>query len=160
MLPTTIRKTNAQALARKGGWDWTSDDAKLIPENLRGNKRELVLAGRECAQVYWMPVLAQGKVHVELLGSGFAGDHVSGTPTFVHKLRVSINSRFRDDQPGIVFVDLGGGFYQGSTITDEFKRAPKEHDFKAFHGDDASIQPGSSGVSVCTRRLCRGCGTD
>ena len=80
-----------------------------------------------------------------LLGSGFAGDHVNGMPTFVHKLRVSINSRFHDDQPEIVFVDMGGGFYQGGTITNEFKGALREHGFKAFHGDDASIQPGSSG---------------
>ena len=111
--------------------------------------------------MYWMPVLAQGKLHVELLGSGFAGDHVSGMSTFVHKLRVSINSRFPDHQPGVVFVDLGGGFYQGGVITDEFKRALKEHGFKTFHGDGASIQPGSSGdlwphetsVSWMRRRL-------
>ena len=76
-------------------------------------------------------------------------------PTFVHKLRVSINSRFRDDQPGIVFVDLGGGFYQGSTITDAFKRAIKEHDFKAFHGDDASIQPGARDFRVVGAASCR-----
>ena len=112
---------------------------------MRGNKRELVLAGKECKRVYWMPVLSRGKFHVELLGSGFAGDHVNGMPAFVHKLRVSINSRFRDDQPGTVFVDLGGGSYQGGTITDEFKHALKANDLKAFHGDDASVQPGSSG---------------
>ena len=146
VIPTTIRKANAQALARKGGSGWISDDAKRQPENMRGNKRELVLAGKECLRVYWMPVLAHGKLHVELLGSGFAGDHVNGMPTFVHKLRVSINSRFHDDQPDIVFVDRGGGFYHpGGSMTDEFKRALKQHDFKAFHGDDASIQPGSSG---------------
>ena len=145
VLPTTIRKANAQALARKSGSGWISDDAKRELENMRGNKRELVLAGKECMRVYWMPVLSRGKLHVELLGHGFAGDHVNGMPTFVHKLRVSINNRFRDDQPGTVFVDLGGGFYQGGTITHELKFALKENDFKAFHGDDASIQPGSSG---------------
>ena len=161
VLATTVRKANAQALARKSGSGWMSDDARHNPENMRGNKRELVLAGKECVRAYWMPVLAQGKLHVELLGSGFAGDHVSGMSTFVHKLRVSINSRFRDNQPGVVFVDLGGGFYQGGVITDEFKRALKEHGINAFHGDDASIQPGSSGdlwphetsVSWMRRRL-------
>ena len=145
VLPTTVRKANAQALARKSGSGLISADAKRMPENMRGNKRELVLAGKECVLVYWMPVLSQGKLHVELLGSGFAGDHVNGMPTFVHKLRVSINSRFRVDQPEIVFVDLGGGFYKASTITSEFKHALREHDFKPFHGDDASMQPGASG---------------
>ena len=33
----------------------------------------------------------------------------------------------------------------GHAITDEFKRSLKEHGLKVFHGDDASIQPGSSG---------------
>ena len=32
-----------------------------------------------------------------------------------------------------------------ASITDHFERALKDHDFKAFHGDDASMQPGSSG---------------
>ena len=123
-----------------------SDNAKHNPENMRGNKRELVLAGRECVRVFWMPVLARGKLHVEMLGSDFPGDHVSGMQTFVHKLRVSLNSRFRDDQPDLVFVDRGGGFYQADgTITDEFKSALQEHDLTAFHGHDASVQPGSSG---------------
>ena len=49
------------------------------------------------------------------------------------------------DQPGIVFIDLGGGFYQGGNITHEFKQALREHELRAFHGDDASVQPGHSG---------------
>ena len=64
---------------------------------------------------------------------------------FTHKLRAAINTRFRADQPEVVFVDLGGGFYQNGTITDEFKRALRENRLKAFHGDDASVQPGRSG---------------
>ena len=145
VLPTTVRKANAQALAQKGGAGWMSSDAKHESVNMRGSKKDLVLAGKECTRVYWMPVLARGKLHLELLGSGFAGDHVSGMPDFVRKLRSSINARFRADQPCIVFVDLGGGFYQGGNITHEFKQALREHKLKAFHGDDASVQPGHSG---------------
>ena len=145
VLPTTIRKDNAQALAQKAGSGWISDDAKHELVNMRGKKQELVLAGKECVRVYWMPILAQGKLHLELLGSGFAGDHVSGMSTFVHKLRASINTRFRSQQPETVFVDLGGGFYQGGVITNEFKMALRCHNLKAFHGDDASVQPGHSG---------------
>ena len=92
-----------------------------------------------------MPVLARGKLHLELLGSEFVGDHVNGMSTFVHKLKTSLNARFRSDQPTTVFVDLGGGFYQGGSITPEFKAALREHGLKAFHGEDASVQPGHSG---------------
>ena len=95
-------------------------------------------------RVYWIPIFAQGKLHVEMLGRRFPGDHVSGMATFVGKLRSSINIRFRSQQPDIVFVDLGGGFYQGGTMTQEFKAALGEHNLKAFHGEDASIQPGQS----------------
>ena len=92
-----------------------------------------------------MPVLAQGKLHLEVLGSEFPGDPVSGMATLVHKLRASLNVRFSSDQPSIVFVDFGGGFYQGGAITHEFKTALQEHSLKALHGDDASRQPGHSG---------------
>ena len=145
VLPLTVRKANAQALAQKGGSGWISADAKHETINMRGQKHELVLAGKECVRIYWMPVLARGKLHIELLGSGFAGDHVDGMATFVHKLKASLNTRFRNDQPTTVFVDMGGGFYQGGIITHEFKTALREHGLKAFHGDDASFQPGHSG---------------
>ena len=68
--------------------------------------------------------------------------------TFVQKLRAAVNTRFRSDiaRPDIVFVDRGGGFYNGtSKITTEFAGALRANGFKAFHGDDASIQPGRSG---------------
>ena len=84
-------------------------------------------------------------MHIGLLGSGFAGDHVNGMPTFVQKLKASLNTRFRNDQPSTVFVDLGGGFYQGGAITNEFKTSLRMHGPKAFRGDDASVQPGQSG---------------
>ena len=145
VLPTTLRKANAQALAQKAGAGWMSADAKHEPVNMRGKKHELVLAGKECVRVYWMPVLARGKLHIEMLGPGFPGDHVNGMPTFVQKLKSSLNTRFRNDQPTTVFVDLGGGFYQGGAITNEFKTALRLHGLKAFHGDDASMQPGQSG---------------
>ena len=122
------------------------DDSKHQLANLRSKRPELVFHGKECTRVYWMPVLAQGKLHLEALGSRFPGDHVNGMPAFVHKLRSSLNTRFRSDQkPTTVFVDLGGGFYQGGVITGESKMALRKHGLNAFHGDDASIQPGSSG---------------
>ena len=59
------------------------DDAKHETKNMRGKKQELVLAGKECLRVYWMPVLARGKLHIEMLGSDFRGDHVDGMPLCV-----------------------------------------------------------------------------
>ena len=77
-------------------------------------------------------VLARGKLHLELLGSDFAGDHVSGMSTFVRKLKTSLNTpRPASDQPATVFVDLGGSFYQGGIITPDIKAALGEHDIKA-----------------------------
>ena len=106
VLPLTIRKANAQALAQKGGSGWMSTDAKHEAANMRGNKRELVLAGKECVRIYWMPVLARGKLHIELLGSEFAGDHVDGMACFVQKLKASLNTRFRNDKSKTVLVGL------------------------------------------------------
>ena len=59
------------------------DDAKHETKNMRGKKQELVPAGKECLRVYWMPVLARGKLHIEMLGSDFRGDHVDGVPLCV-----------------------------------------------------------------------------
>ena len=64
----------------------------------------------------------------------------------VPKLLAAINVRFPNatTQPSWVFVDRGKGFYNCSTgkITPEYKEALRECGFKAFWGDDASVQPG------------------
>lgn len=154
VLPTTVRKANMQALAHKGGSGWFSEGAPFFPidgsrprtpalahscsylgaqnesYNRRGQKRDLALAGSECVRVFWMPILAQGilhlrrsrqnlmsilaqgKLHLEMLGSGFPGDHVTGMATFVQKLRAAVNLRFHKKQPSTVFVDRGGLMYR------------------------------------------------
>ena len=146
VLPTTIRKANMQALAHKGGSGWISEGSQNEAYNMRGKKEDLVLAGKECIRVYWMPILTRGKFHLEVLGSSFPGDHVTGMADFVHKLRAAINVRFHGSQPDIVFVDRGGGFYQGNgNITEEFKQALRENRLKPFHDGNAGIQPGQSG---------------
>ena len=146
VMPTTLRKANMQALAQKGGSGWISEGAQHESYNRRGRKEDLVLGGKECIRVFWMPILAQGKLHLEILGSRFPGDHVSGMAYFVHKIRAAINVRFHGAQPDTVFVDRGGGFYNGvGGITAEFKEALRLNRLKSFHGDDASIQPGRSG---------------
>ena len=145
VLPKTQRRSNLQALARKGGSGWMSPGSEALACNMRGKKEDLKLCGTECLRVFWMPILARGKLHLELLGSAFPGDRKEGMPTFVHKLRKAINARFRHDRPGIV-VDRGGGFYDGTgRMTLEFETALETHAFKAFRGTHASLQPGQSG---------------
>ena len=148
VLPFTEKKFTLQAQARKGGKGWMSKGCETESYNLRGKKEQLKLSGSECMRVFWMPVLARGKLHLELLGSDFPGDHTSGMSTFVHKLRCGINARFQGEgpKPDIVFVDRGGGFYAGNgKITAEFAEALRENHFTNFHGRDASVQPGRSG---------------
>ena len=148
VLPLTEKKYILQTQARKGGSGWVSPGCEMQSYNMRGKKEDLKLSGSECMRVFWMPVLARGKLHVEVLGSSFPGDHVSGMGLFVQKLRVAVNTRFRGDgpQPDLVFVDRGGGFYHGTgQITTEFADALRANSFTAFHGGDASAQPGRSG---------------
>ena len=93
-----------------------------------------------------MPVLCQGKLHIEYIGQQFHGDDPRSMAKFVQKLRAAINIRFQgSDQPSTVFTDKGKGFYQlnNSLITPEYKAALGLHGFRAFAGEDASIQPGN-----------------
>ena len=93
--------------------------------------------------------LCLGKLHVEILGAGFAADRPEGIAMFVQKLRAALELRFQDgaSQPNTLFVDRGNGFYESGSgiITPEFETALQENDFRAFHGANASIQPGQSG---------------
>ena len=47
----------------------------------------------------------------------------------------------------MIFSDRGAGFYNpgDGTVTCEYKSALESRGLRAFHGDDASIQPGSLG---------------
>ena len=61
-------------------------------------------------------------------------------------MRAALNIRFRgDDQPSIVFVDRGPGFYvpNSGAIPRAFKAALEETELKAYYGDCAAAQPGN-----------------
>ena len=69
-------------------------------------------------------------------------------PEFVEKLKKAIKMRFPSDseQPCLVFVDRGEGFYKSNgQVTQEFAKALRQHGLKALHGQDAEFQPGRSG---------------
>ena len=147
--PLSKKKAQLQTMARKGGKGWMSKKSRSKSYNLRGDKGHLkIKQGKESKRVYWMPVLARGKLHVELLGSTFQGDKVEGMPEFVEKLKKAVSLRFpvSANQPRIVFVDRGEGFYRSNgKITDAFASALRKNRLKTFHGKDAECQPGRSG---------------
>ena len=149
LLPLTKKKSVLQTFARKGGSGWMSKGCRKKSYNKREDKGHLkIKQKKESRRVHWMPVLAQGKLHVEVLGSDFPGDKPEGMPQFVEKLRKAINLRFPDrkTQPNVVFVDRGEGFYKSNgKITGEFSTALRRHRLKAFHGNEAEFQPGRSG---------------
>ena len=146
VLPRTEKKAAEQALARKHGKAWMSEGFQRDDKNLRGDKRALKMNSWDTVRVWWAPVLARGKLHVEMLPPNFAGDHPDGAAPLIAKVRAALNVRFPGaSPPRVLFVDRGCGFYNAGTgaITPEFKAALADHDLKAFMGDDAARQPGS-----------------
>ena len=73
---------------------------------------------------------------------------VEAMPEFLEKLKKATNMRLpsESEQPCIVFVDRGEGFYKSNgQITQTFAKALRQHGLKAFHGQDAEFHPGRSG---------------
>ena len=81
-------------------------------------------------------------------GTDFPGECPEAVPLVVSKTRAAINVRFPSDQPDILFVDRGKGFFDPRTglITAEYNDAARAHNFKVFQGDDASLQPGQANL--------------
>ena len=145
ILPRTEKKAQEQALARKGGKVWCSDGSEHFSANLRGDKRSLKMNSWDTVRVWWLPILARGKLHVEVLGENCAGDHPDAAPDLVHKVHIALQQRFRGtDCPRTVFVDRGKGFFNPGTgrITYQFQHALADHGLSPFMGEDASAQPG------------------
>lgn len=147
--PLSRKKAQLQNMARKGSSGWQSKGSRSKSYNKREDKGHLkIKQNKESKRVYWMPVLARGKLHVEFLGSEFPGDKVEGMEEFVEKLAKAIRLRFpgHRDRPSIVYVDRGEGFYASNgKITEVFAAELQKHRLKAFHGKDAEKQPGRSG---------------
>jgi hypothetical protein len=148
ILPLSAKKAAEQALARKGGRGWVSDDAKMWSRNLKGNSATLKQNSWDSMRVYWFPVLVRGKLHVEALPEGFPGDTPEGAATLVEKLPGILARRFPNvNQPKVVMSDRGNGFFHASTakITPEYKAALEVAGLRPFQGDCAKEQPGTCG---------------
>ena len=146
ILPLTEKKAQEQRLTRKAKKGWRSEGSQLKNRNLKGPRESTTQASWGTRRVWWLPMLCQGKLHIEYIGENFHGDDPRSMQVFVQKLRAAVNVRFpAADKPKIVFTDKGRGFYDIATskITPEYKEALTRYGFKAFAGDDASIQPGN-----------------
>ena len=146
VIPRTEAKAEEQALSRKGGKGWGSEDTKLSSSMLRGGKEALKMKSTDTERIWWAPVLACGKLHVEVLPDNFSGENAAGAEVLVQKVRAALNIRFQSgaqQAPTVVWTDRGKGFYDGTgKITAQYRSALNDNGLKAFWGDDASVQPG------------------
>jgi hypothetical protein len=144
ILPRSEKKATEQALALKGGKGWMSDGTEHFSRNLWGRKEVLKQNSWDTERIWWFPVLLRGKLHLELLPASFPGETPAGAAALVGALRAAVNIRVHQDQPKVLFVDRGRGFYDpgSGVITGEFAGALQEHGFRAFMGGAAAQQPG------------------
>ena len=145
ILPRSESMHKKQVIARKGRKGWGSKKTKKKSKNLIGEKGPIKQNQHGTIKVYWAPILMRGKLHIEVLGTGFPGETAAGAAILVGQIRKAVDRRFPGPgQPKMLFVDRGQGFYymNGGRITPEFKQALQENSLKAYYGDNASAQPG------------------
>lgn len=147
IIPLSQKKANEMALARKAKKGWVSPGSELSSENLRGSPEALKQRSWDTMRIWWFPVLARGKLHVDVFDENFPGETPEGAAELVAKVRSALNVRFQAaaSQPGILFTDRGRGFYtpNSGAITSQYKQALADNGLQAFMGDNAVRQPGS-----------------
>ena len=145
ILPRTQRKASEQARARKAGKGWGSKCSQQHSATLRAPKGALKMKSTDTIKVWFLPVLARGKFHLELFPADFPCETEAGAHIMVAKVRAILNVRFpAGDAPRTLFTDRGNGFYvpYSGRITDGYRTALRDHGLKSFMGPDASVQPG------------------
>ena len=146
ILPMTTNSATAQAQARKADQFWGSKSEQEYSANLRGSKKHIKMKSSDTMRVWFVPILVQGKFHIEVLPSDFPGETEAGAATLVAKVRAALNIRFQSGSaPSILFTDRGNGFFDSGSgnITVGYRDALRRHSLKAFMRSDASMQPGS-----------------
>ena len=109
LLPRTQRKANELALARKGGQGWMSQGFQQSSENLCLPKQVLKLNSSDTVRVWWVPILARGKLHIEYLSDDFPGETPAGAAEMVARFRAALNIRFQGSAPPkVLFTDRPG----------------------------------------------------
>ena len=147
IIPLSQKKANEMALARKSGKGWISPGSELSAENSKGNESVLKQNGWNTMRIWWFPLLARGKLHVDIFEESFPGECPEGAAVLVAKVRSALNVRFQNatTQPQVLFTDRGRGFYvpNSGDIQPEYEEALAENDLQVFMGTNASKQPGS-----------------
>ena len=96
-------------------------------------------------RIWWVPILARGKLHVEVLAPDFPGEEPAGAPAFVAAVRKGVTIRFQSEsKPATLFLDRGRAFFNpvSAKITPELASALEGTGLETFWRDDASMQPG------------------
>ena len=146
ILARTEQRQQQMTLARKGSKGWMSEESKGNSINLPGKKSSLKQNSWDAIRVWWAPILTQGKLHVEILGTEFPGETGEGARLLVTAVRKALNIRFQNTPaPNTLFVDRGPGFWATNSgkITGKFKAALQENHLKTYYKDDAGMQPGN-----------------
>ena len=147
IVPLIEKKANEMALARKANKGWISLGSELSSENSKGQAEALKQRSWNTMRIWWFPMLARGKLHVDVFDENFPGETPAGAAELVAKVRSALNVRFQSSasQPKVLFTDRGRGFYftNSGAITKEYKQAFDLNDLQAFMGDKAIRQPGS-----------------
>ena len=63
--------------------------------NLRGNEKALKMKSTDTIRIWWVPMLSQGKLHIEILPDSFPGETEEGAAIMVAKVRAALNIRFQ-----------------------------------------------------------------
>ena len=102
------------------------------------------MSSSDSVRAWFVPILARGKLHIEVQPDDFPGDVEEGMAAFVARVRAGLNARFPDGCPKRSFMDRGNGFYGSGSgaMTDSYRAALKANKPKAFIGTCASMRPG------------------
>lgn len=126
------------------GKRWVSADSRDTSRNLRASPYAGKQVQRGDLKVWWFVVLAQGKVHVEVLGDKWK-QNGEGQALMVSRLPHILASLLGDTaaKPDVVFTDRGPGFYHPSTgnICPEYLSALSAYGFRPWAGDQSKWQP-------------------
>ena len=105
IIPTSEKKADQMALARKSGSGWMSPGFQEFSRNLKGKPETLKQKSWNTYKLWWMPVLVRGKLHVECFGLDFPGENSAGAQQAAEKLGPILNKRFpNESKPKIVMI--------------------------------------------------------
>ena len=91
IIPRTEAKAQQLTTSRKSKKGWRSEATALESNNLQGKPEARKQKSWGTTRMYWAPVVARGKVHLEVLGEEFPGETPAGAATLVAAVRTGLN---------------------------------------------------------------------